>query len=141
MSLPRRPIYALSLRQPWAALVVAGKKTIEVRTWATSVRGRVLIHAAQIRDDRVEAWAAVGDDIRAIAEVSGGIIGSAELTACVRYLTPRSFAADAARHLNDPSWFEPPRMFGFVFRGAAVVPFVPLRGKTRFFTIEHEEGS
>ena len=43
----RRPAYALSVRQPWAALLVAGRKTVEVRTWSTAVRGRVFIHAAR----------------------------------------------------------------------------------------------
>jgi hypothetical protein len=31
------------LRQPWASLVLEGKKTIELRTWQTKHRGPVLI--------------------------------------------------------------------------------------------------
>ncbi|MCK5020435.1 MAG: ASCH domain-containing protein [Candidatus Peribacteraceae bacterium] len=34
---------ALSVRQPWAALIATGIKTIETRTWATSYRGDLLI--------------------------------------------------------------------------------------------------
>ena len=60
----RRPTYALSLKQPWAALVVAGRKAIEVRKWPTGVRGRVFIHAARVPDDRPEAWTLVPDDLR-----------------------------------------------------------------------------
>ena len=37
---------ALSIRQPWAWLILHGGKDIENRTWATKLRGRVLIHAA-----------------------------------------------------------------------------------------------
>ena len=37
---------ALSLLQPWASLVVMGLKTIETRSWNTSYRGELLIHAS-----------------------------------------------------------------------------------------------
>lgn len=35
------------LRQPWASLVLEGKKTIELRTWHTNYRGPVLIVAGK----------------------------------------------------------------------------------------------
>jgi len=34
---------ALSVKQPWANMIVAGEKTIETRTWMTSYRGQLLI--------------------------------------------------------------------------------------------------
>lgn len=40
---------ALSFRQPWAELVLAGRKTMDLRTYNTHYRGRILIHAAQLR--------------------------------------------------------------------------------------------
>jgi ASCH domain len=140
-NLLRRPAYALSVRQPWAALIVAGRKTIEVRKWATAVRGRVFIHAARAADDRPEAWAAVTDDLRPLADLRGGVIGAADLTGCVLYRTTAQFAADADRHGNDASWFEPPLMYGFSFRGGAPVPFVACRGSTRFFRVEIPEAT
>lgn len=36
----------LSLLQPWASLVIMGKKTIETRSWQTAYRGNLLIHAS-----------------------------------------------------------------------------------------------
>ena len=36
----------LSLLQPWASLVVMGVKKIETRSWQTSYRGALLIHAS-----------------------------------------------------------------------------------------------
>jgi hypothetical protein len=126
----------LSLKQPWAALVVAGRKTIEVRKWATAVRGRVYIHAARVPDARPEAWARLPDDLQSLAQLVGGVIGAADLTACIPYRTPDGFAADVAKHLNPPEWFQAPRMYGFNFRGAAAVPFVPCKGNVRFFTVE-----
>jgi hypothetical protein len=36
----------LSVKQPYAACICAGVKTVENRTWKTSYRGRLLIHAS-----------------------------------------------------------------------------------------------
>ena len=36
---------ALSIKQPWAWLIVNGFKDIENRTWRTKIRGEFLIHA------------------------------------------------------------------------------------------------
>lgn len=33
---------ALSLKEPWASLVLEGKKTIETRVWKTNYRGKIL---------------------------------------------------------------------------------------------------
>lgn len=38
---------ALSVRQPWAWLIVEGHKPLENRTWRTSHRGNLQIHAAK----------------------------------------------------------------------------------------------
>lgn len=38
---------ALSIRQPWAWLIVNGFKDIENRSWDTKYRGLVLIHASK----------------------------------------------------------------------------------------------
>ena len=37
---------ALTVKQPWASLLVAGIKTVENRTWTTKYRGPLAIHAA-----------------------------------------------------------------------------------------------
>jgi hypothetical protein len=36
----------LSLKQPYAELLISGKKTIELRKWNTSFRGKFLVHAS-----------------------------------------------------------------------------------------------
>jgi len=38
---------ALSMTQPWATLVATGAKAIETRSWGTSYRGPLAIHAAK----------------------------------------------------------------------------------------------
>src|SRR5438132_10736414 len=86
-------IYALSLKQPWAALLVHGRKSIEVRRWPTARRGRVLIHAARVPDERSEAWQQVPEELLAAARLVGGIIGRGELIDCKAHGTAQGFAA------------------------------------------------
>ena len=38
---------ALSIRQPWAWLIVNGYNDIENRTWSTDFRGRVYVHTGR----------------------------------------------------------------------------------------------
>ncbi len=38
---------ALSVRQPWAELILRGRKTIELRTWDTDYRGPLWLHAGK----------------------------------------------------------------------------------------------
>jgi hypothetical protein len=129
-------VYALSLKQPWAALLVHGRKTVEVRRWSTVRRGRVLIHAARIPDSRPEAWAHVPPELHADACLTGGIIGAGDLTGCVAYRSVEAFAADQARHLNDLSWFRPPVLHGFTFANLTALPFRRYPGYVRFFRVE-----
>lgn len=37
---------AITIWQPWASLLVSGRKKYETRSWATSYRGPIAIHAA-----------------------------------------------------------------------------------------------
>src|SRR5260221_708799 len=98
--------YALSFKQPWAALLVHGLKSIEVRAWPTARRGPVLIHAARVPDPRPEAWAHVTDAVGRDAELLGGVLGAAVLTGCRAYRTVAEFVADQDLHLNAPEWFK-----------------------------------
>ena len=46
----------LSVCQPFAELIVQGKKTIELRKWNTKFRGEFLIHAAKKQQLTVVMW-------------------------------------------------------------------------------------
>jgi hypothetical protein len=131
------PIYALSIKQPWAALVVQGLKTIEVRRWPTARRGPILIHAARVPDDRPEGWELVAtDELRGLAQLQGGLIGSVNLLECIPYRDLPSFARDQAAHRNDLAWFEPPMLYGFRFAAPQVTPFRVYPGWFRFFSVK-----
>jgi ASCH domain len=138
MNLPSSILYALSIKQPWAALIVAGIKSVEVRRWPTMRRGRILIHAARIADPREHGWKLVPRELAGSAELLGGIIGAADLTGCVSYRDSKSFTADQLKHRNDPSWFSGPVMYGFTFANPAILPFRSYPGWMRFFPVEQE---
>jgi hypothetical protein len=75
----------LSIRQPWAWLIVNGYKDIENRTWRTNIRGPVLIHAGKEPDhERIPLFEALsfrGMDCTDMER--GGIVGVATITDCV----------------------------------------------------------
>jgi hypothetical protein len=129
-------MYALSLKQPWAALLVHGLKTIEVRRWPTARRGRILIHAARISDERPEAWKHVSDALRSDALMVGGIVGEADLTGCLAYRSREAFCKDQANHLNEPEWFDGSIMYGFTFANAGPLGFHKYPGWMRFFPVK-----
>jgi hypothetical protein len=116
---------ALSIRQPWASLIVNGSKPIENRTWKTRVRGWVLVHAS--RSCQLEDWLNWCDfaETRGLLQISdhpkdlqrGGIIGAMRIDDCV--------TADAS------PWFTGP--YGFVIGAAVQLPFFPVSGKQGFF--------
>lgn len=42
-------MHALTIYQPWAALIMLGHKRVENRGWSTRIRGRFVVHAATNR--------------------------------------------------------------------------------------------
>lgn len=134
------PVYALSIKQPWAALVVHGLKRVEIRRWRAYRTGPILIHAAGQPDRRPEPWAKVPADLLPATELRGGIIGSVRLIGVREYRCPEEFSRDISLHLNERSWFRPPLLFGFEFAEPCVLPFRPYPGWVRFFRIEGIDG-
>jgi hypothetical protein len=133
------PRVALSLKQPWAALVVHGLKSIEIRRWATERRGRIYIHAAKTTDPRAEAWAWLPKDLDSAAVHLGGLVGTVEITGCVPYSDLTTFRTDRFLHFNEPAWFTPPKMYGFLLAHAKPVQFRELIGNIKFFSVGPEQ--
>ena len=75
---------ALSIRQPWAHLIVNGIKDVENRTWHTDFRGRILVHAGKVPDTHSPVFV---DDEGIPIEIPdsyyGAIIGEVDIVDCV----------------------------------------------------------
>ena len=75
-------IPCLSIRQPYAWLIVNGFKPVENRTWPTRFRGRILIHAGvtypkgEYADDAESFGSRYGIGYPAREAMIGGIVGS-----------------------------------------------------------------
>lgn len=115
----------ISIRQPWASLIVAGIKDIENRSWVTQYRGKVLVHAAQKVDKKgMELVRKMGLPQAMIESMTneyvGGIIGEVEIVDCVKH--------------SDSQWFEGP--YGFVLKNAKERKFLPMKGKLGIFECE-----
>lgn len=69
----------LTICQPYAHLIVLGEKPIENRTWFTSYRGDLLIHAGKSK-----AWLDEDDRNLYPEMVFGAAVGVAQLVACLK---------------------------------------------------------
>ena len=118
-----KKLKAISIRQPWAWLIVNGYKDVENRVWAAKLRGPVLIHAGQSKSDTTpEALGYIKRKYH-VANLpdtfeTDGIVGIAEITDCVQ--SHRS------------KWFQGP--FGWTLANARRLPFKPVKGHLKFFT-------
>ena len=118
---------ALSIRQPWAWMILHAGKDIENRDWTTTYRGRFLIHAgktctrrdyAAAVDFAIAAGARLPREILALEELPrGGIVGVAEIVDCVQ--------ASAS------PWFVGPN--GFVIANPRDLPFFDYPGRLSWF--------
>jgi len=117
---------ALSIRQPWAWLIVKGYKDIENRKWSTTFKGKFLIHTGKSFDDEGYRWIKAETTIELPNKDEfdkGGVIGIAEITDCVS-------------HHSSPWFFGP---FGFVIQNPEELEFSPARGKLGFFNLDETE--
>jgi len=84
---------ALSVRQPWASLIVLGLKTIEIRSWSTDYRGCLFIHASKTLDDRAMKRFQIENPS------VGALIGTVELIRVERF-TESTWEELADEHLE-----------------------------------------
>jgi hypothetical protein len=63
---------AITLWQPWATLIALGLKRLETRSWSTSFRGRIAIHASK-RSTQAERMLCTQDDYIREALATAGL--------------------------------------------------------------------
>jgi predicted transcriptional regulator len=120
----------LSLKQPYAELIVSGRKTIELRKWNTKYRGQFLIHASKTINS--EACKLYNIDVS--SQVTGAIVGSALLCDVKRYQSKQEFMVDQNKHFAVSAYLEP--TYGFLLSDAKRFDKpVPLKGRLGFFNV------
>ena len=114
---------ALSIRQPWAWLIVTGEKGIlKNRIWATRYRGPLLVHVGR-------SWAILINDVEKQYKLSiprdellrGVIVGVVELIDIVT--------------THGSVWFDGTG-YGWVLRNPQPLPFKAMNGSLALFEVD-----
>lgn len=123
-------VRALSVRQPWAELIISGKKRYELRNRRTLVRGRIWIHASRTVERPYVQLAGLNHASLSI----GALVGSVEIVDCVL------FTSSVAEELRESGAFfgDVRDVKGFAWRLAAperLTRPIPYRGSRGLFRV------
>lgn len=116
---------AITIKQPWASLIVHGIKNIENRSWQTNFRGRVLIHSSAKGDIAKFGCLQPNQRLKVLNTPMsricfndlpfGSIIGSVEIVDCVQ---------------NHPSIWADKGVYNWVLTNPILFPEpIPVKGK------------
>ena len=124
----------LSVCQPFAELIVQGKKTIELRKWNTKFRGEFLVHAAKniLMEDCKRM------KISPSAITTGAIIGKVNLVDVKKYNSDKELKIDEKKHYSISEHTK--NKYGFILENPKKlrVP-IPYSGKLNFFEFQPDE--
>lgn len=142
MSKLTKPLVALSVRQPYASLILCGAKKFEVRSWPTAVRGRIALHASAALAHGWQEWSdhwylqevALQYDLGAIPALPrGAIIGTVEIADVWPPATaPDRFTLHDAVMACDPYYSDE---YLFELQAPRRSRVVPCHGKLNLWTV------
>lgn len=70
---------ALTIKEPWASLIIDGYKKYEFRSWKTKYRGKILVHAGlSVEKDMLKRFKDYKIDVK-----PGYILGEVTITDCI----------------------------------------------------------
>ncbi len=122
----------LSIRQPWAWLIIHAGKDIENREWRSTFEGRIQIHAGKTMgraeyEHAVVSCEVVSDKTGRLIQLPppseiplGGIVGSVEIFGCVTE--------------SESPWVC--GAYGFLLRDPRPSEFYPVMGRLGFFDVK-----
>ncbi len=120
----------LSVSQPYADLIVQGKKTIELRTWNTKFRGEFLVHAPfKIKKDVCKILGIDETKLR-----RGVIIGKAEIYDVKIYDSISDLKSDYKKHFATEEFLR--HRYGFLLKKPRELRIpLPYKGRLGFFNV------
>ena len=127
----------LTIKQPFATLIIEGLKEYEFRTWKTKYRGELLIHAGKGVDKKaMEKFKHLN-----LEYPSGCIIGKVTLTDCIKIddearkmlKEKKSIVYDSI--IKDTNWSG----YGFKMENVKKIEPIPINGKLSFWDYEYKE--
>ncbi len=126
----------LTIRQPWATLIIEGYKEYEFRTWKTNYRGEFYIHAGKtINKEKIAAFSELN-----LEYPTGYIIGKATLSDCVEVdeeLANKLLKKDSKVYSNLTKKREK-KYYGFKLSNIEKITPIPAKGKLSFWDYYEE---
>ena len=107
---------ALSVKQPWASMIANGEKTIELRSWQTRYRGKLMICSSKYPDTPPPVGCALAIVTLAYCKRA---TQADETKACCKVRVGRDFA--------------------WVFENIRKIISWPVKGRQKLFNIPYEE--
>ena len=119
----------LSVSQPFAHLIITGKKRIELRNWNTNFRGEFLVHAPLKMKTK---------DCKRLKMnmkfVTGAIVGKAEIFDVKKYHNVSECKKDYTLHLASKEFQN--KRYGFMLNNAKEFKIpIPCKGMLGFFEV------
>ena len=114
---------ALSLKQPFAELILQGRKKIELRNWNTKFRGEFFIHASRSIDS--QAMKKFGFN----QLPTGCIVGKVTLVDVKKYKDEAAHVQDNHLHLASWQWGK----YGFILKNPLRIKRINTKGKLGFW--------
>lgn len=123
---------AISIRQPWAQLILSGKKKIDLRSWSTEYRGPLIVHASKT----IEEEACLRFNLQPSALPKGVLLGWVMLDKIER-LDPETYKTQEQLHLSSNPYSSP--IYGWFFSKPQLFDQPrPYTGRIRFFDVPDE---
>jgi hypothetical protein len=116
----------LSIKQPFAELILQGKKKIELRKWNTNFRGEFLIHSSQNSDEQAMKKFGFKD------LPNGFILGKVKLMEVKLYKNEEEHRKDSNLHLAESVWGN----YGFILKDPQRIKPIPVKGQLHFWDFE-----
>lgn len=119
----------LSVSQPFADLIISGKKTIELRSWNTNFRGEFLVHAPlKIRFEDAKRLK-INRKF-----VTGAIIGKAQIYNVKKYDSNEGMVTDQKFHMASKKFQK--NTYGFILKNAKPLRIpIPWKGQLGLFDV------
>ena len=124
----------LSVCQPFAELILQGKKTIELRKWNTKFRGEFLVHAS--KNILIEDCKRM--KISPSSITTGSIIGKVDLVDVKKYNSDKELYTDKKRHHSISDYTK--NKYGFILENPKKLRIpIEYSGKLKFFEFQPDK--
>lgn len=126
----------LTIKQPYASLIIAGIKEYEFRTWKTNYRGKLLIHAGKTIDEKaIEKFKCYN-----LKYPTGCIIGEVTIVDCVKIDADERLVLKSKnklvydRVIKDKNW----NGYGFIIKNPKRIKPIYVNGKLGLWNYEEK---